>query len=144
MTKVKGVIMKILIITSGIRIKACELDNEIVNVNAIKCGEYDALEVIKWITDIEDTDLIKFATSPENDYYNRLAIVCERSNFHQTMDAYHRNDEIKARLAKYPHLLRGKHSNNQESIDAYKKHSFELTMRRLHEMFETSIPELGK
>lgn len=126
-----------LIITSGIKSKACELDNAILNINAIKCGEYDALEVIKWITGIEDTDLINFATSPENDYYNRLAVVCEQSNFHQTMDAYHRNDEIKARLAKYPHKLGGKHSNNQESINAYKKYSSELTWKRLEKMFET-------
>ena len=136
MTKVKGVIMKKLIITSGIKSRACELDDQTVEVNVIKCGEYDVIEALQWLNGDDAVYLNQFAAIDENDHYNRLAIVCEKKDYKKTFDMYHRNDEIKARLAKYPHLLGGKHSKKQESIKAYNKHYTELNNKRLQGLLD--------
>lgn len=140
MTKVEGVIMKKLIITSGIKSRSCELDDQTVEVNAIKCGEYNVIEALQWLNGDDAVYLNQFAAIKENDHYNRLAIVCEKQDYKKTFDMYHRNDEIKARLAKYPHLLGGKHRKQQESIKAYNKDFLERSSKRLQVLLD-SLPK---
>lgn len=129
--------MKKLIITSGIKTSSCELDDQTVEVNAIKCGEYDVHEALQWLNGDDSVYFNQFAAIEENDNYNRLAIVCEKKDYKKTFDMYHRNDEIKARLAKYPHLLGGKHINNQESIKAYNKYYTKLCNKRLQGLLDS-------
>ena len=114
--------MKMLFITTSSQTRACVLNEQPgIDFNSIECGEYSTEIAKGWITDPEQSHVLEFATT-EDDYFNKVAVVCEHAVFNKTVAKY-RTLAVKERLAKYPHLIGGeigiKHANNKESIKRY-------------------------